>query len=164
MTAPLVALGKAYELAFRRDGRSTVEVAKFPGWWWAWSGSPSAGNILLVKPKSRSMPFPIPRGASRAMHATFHGSPPDFGMEVDVPEIAGAKRAGLVVSFAYDARTLVGTKSDKPYRHHFGAETHDDKPPFMDADLPVLAVTTDGGLIIKRRSGNGFRLSDWVIG
>ncbi len=162
MTAPLVALGKAYELTFRRDGRSTVETAKFPGWWWAWSGTPTAGNILLVKPKV--LHLPVPRGASRSMHATFHGEQPDQGMEVAAPDITGAKRAGLVVSFAYDARSLGSSKSDKPYRHHFGAETHDDKPPFMDADLPVLAVTTDGGLIIKRRSGNGFRLSDWVIG
>lgn len=161
MSAPLVALGKAYELTFRRDGRSTPETVKFPGWWWAWSGSPTAGHILLVKPRSV---VPTPRGVSRQQHATFHGEPPDAGMEVLIPDITGAKRAGLVVSFAYDARTLASSKSDRPYRHHFGAETHDDKPPFLDADLPLLATTPDGGLVIKRRSSNGFRLADWVIG
>lgn len=157
----LVALGKAYELTFIRDGKSSAETVQFPGWWWAWSGSPSGGHILLVKPQSI---IAAPRGTSKDMHATFHGVTPDRGMDVKAPDIAAAKRSGLVVSFAYDARSFSSSKGDKPYRHHFGAETHDDKPPFPEKDLPILGACADGGIVIKRRSGNGFRLADWVIG
>ncbi len=157
----IVALGKCYELTFRRDGKRTEETVKFPGWWWAWSGSPSNGSILLVKPQGGAH---TPRGVANRMHLAFHGAPPERGLDVLAPDLSACSRAGLVVSFAYDARSISISKRDRPYRHHFGAETHDDKPPFPDKDLPLLAVSPDGGLCIKRRAGNSFRLADWVIG
>lgn len=158
----LVALGKAYELEYRRDGSSRSEVVKFPGWWWAWSGSDDGGHILLVKPMS--ILSSAPKGTARRMASKFHGVTPDKNFDVLAPDISETKRAGLVVSFAYDARSFSSSKRTMPYRHHFGAETHDDKPPFPDSALPYLAVSPDGGLVIKRRAGNTFRLADWVIG
>lgn len=157
----LVALGKAFEIEFIRDGRSQAEKASFPGWWWAWDGSPDRGHILLVKPTTI---IAAPRGTSKAMHATFHGNDPDKGFDVKAPLISDARRAGLVISFGYDARSFSSSKRSMPYRHHFGAETHDDKPPFDQKYWPILAVCDDGGMVIKRRAGNTFRLHDWVIG
>ena len=46
----LVALGKAYELTYVRDGRSTEKTVRIPGHWWAWTGDADNGSILLVKP------------------------------------------------------------------------------------------------------------------
>jgi hypothetical protein len=158
----LVALGKAYELSYVRDGRSTEETVKIPGYWWAWTGDADNGSILLVKPVGFTN-----RGGSanaKSMHANFHGVLSGMQMNVEAPSLSNAKRAGLVVSFAYDARGFSRSKSTMPYRHHFGAETHDDKPPFPEKYWPILGITADGGIVIKRRAGNSFRLADWVIG
>lgn len=157
----LVGLGKAYEICFIRDGRTKSESFMFPGYWWAWSGTPDNGNILLVKPLSAT------DKSSRVNHDThikFHGDDPDKLLRVEAPALTGARRIGLVISFAYDARGFASTKSSKPYRHHFGAETHADKPPFPESALPMLCTSLSGSLIIKRRAGNGFRLADWVVG
>jgi hypothetical protein len=158
----LVALGKAYELTYVRDGRSTEETVKIPGWWWAWTGDADNGSILLVKPVG----FRSQGGSAKAkaMHAEFHGDLAGKLMNVEAPSLSDAKRAGLVVSFAYDARGFSRSKSTMPYRHHFGAETHDEKPPFPQKYWPILGITADGGICIKRRPGNSFRLADWVIG
>jgi hypothetical protein len=158
----LVALGKCYELTYVRDGRTNPETVRCPGFWWAWSGDASTGSILLVKP----IGF-LPHGGSpkaKAMHAEFHGNIAGKLMNVEAPSISDAQRAGLVVSFAYDARGFSQSKRTMPYRHHFGAETHDEKPPFPEKYWPILGITADGGIVIKRRAGNSFRLADWVIG
>lgn len=158
----LVALGKAYELTYRRDGKSTDETISIPGWWWAWTGDADNGSILLVKP----IGFRAQGGGARAkqMHADFHGDLAGKLMNVEAPSLSEAKRAGLVVSFAYDARGFSTSKRTMPYRHHFGAETHDEKPPFPEKYWPILGITPEGGIVIKRRAGNSFRLADWVIG
>jgi len=158
----LVALGKCYELSYLRDGRTTEETVTCPGYWWAWSGDADNGSILLVKP----LGFRSQGGSSRAraMHANFHGDLAGKLMNVEAPSVSEAKRAGLVVSFAYDARGFSASKRTMPYRHHFGAETHDEKPPFPEKYFPILGITADGGIVIKRRAGNSFRLADWVIG
>lgn len=158
----LVALGKCYELTYVRDGKSTEETVKIPGHWWAWTGDADNGSILLVKPLGFTN-----RGGSanaKSMHANFHGVLSGHQMNVEAPSLSNAKRAGLVVSFAYDARGFSKTKSTMPYRHHFGAETHDEKPPFPEKYWPILGITPEGGIVIKRRAGNSFRLADWVIG
>lgn len=157
----LVGLGKAYELAFFRTGSSVREVVRFPSYWWAWSGTPSRGDILLVKPGGMTDRL---SALSTDAHLEFHGEEPTKALRVEAPSITGAKTIGLVESFAYDARGLRSNKSDKPYRHHFGAETKDDQPPFPTSDWPALCVGANGSLIIKRRGSNGFRLADWVIG
>lgn len=157
----LVALGKAFEITFVRDGETKAKTISFPGWWWAWSGTPDNGSILLVKPVG------FTRGGStlaKQMHAEFHGDLANKMMNVEAPSLSEAKRVGLVVSFAYDARGFSKTKATMPYRHHFGAETHDEKPPFPEKYWPIMGLTAEGGLVIKRRAGNSFRLADWVIG
>lgn len=157
----LIGLGKAYELEFVRDGSKRRQVVSFPGHWWAWSGTPDGGNILLVKPIEAG--GKISRVAHDT-HAEFHGADPKQALHVEAPTMTGAKMVGLVVSFAYDARSFSSSKRSMPYRHHFGAETHDDQPPFPASAMPGLYQSLSGSLIIKRRSGNSFRLADWVIG
>lgn len=158
----LVALGKAYDLTYVRDGKSTEETIRLPGWWWAWTGDADNGSILLVKP----LGFRPHKASTRAkqMHAEFHGDIAGKLMHVEAPNLSDAKRAGLVVSFAYDARGFSTSKATMPYRHHFGAETHDETPPFPQKYWPILGITPEGGITIKRRAGNSFRLADWVIG
>lgn len=157
----LIGLGKAFEIEFIRDGRTKSETFKFPGFWWAWSGTPDNGNVLLVKPIAAGGKA---SRVSHDVHAKFHGDDPSNTMRVEAPTLTGARRIGVVISFAYDAREFSSSKSKIPYRHHFGAETHDDKPPFPEESLPLLCVAMNESLIIKRRSGNTFRLKDWVIG
>lgn len=157
----LVALGKAYELTYVRDGRSTEETIRIPGWWWAWTGDADNGSILLVKPVGFGGSV---SDRAQQMHAEFHGDISGRQIKVEAPALSNAKRAGLVVALAYDARGFSTIKRDKPYRHHFGAETEDEVPPFPQKYWPILGITADGGICIKRRPGNSFRLADWVIG
>lgn len=161
MSASLIGLGKAFELEFIRDGKKKAETVSFPGHWWAWSGGADTGNILLVRPIEPG--GRISRVAHNT-HAEFHGTTPKQSLHVEAPTLTGARRVGLVVSFAYDARSFSSSKRTMPYRHHFGAETHDDKPPFPATLWPMLCMSLNGSLIIKRQSGNTFRLADWVIG
>lgn len=158
----LTALGKVYDLWFIRTGSTDEERVQLTRGWWAWSGGADTGHILMVTP--RGFTAQKPSNAANELHETFHDALPGRSMKVEAPTLADAKRVGLVVAFAYDARGFSKSKADKPYRHHFGAETHDDQPPFPHALLPALCVTPSGGLIIKRRPTNTFRLADWVIG
>lgn len=159
MSRPLVALGRAVELEFIRLGRKRSEKVSFPAYWWAWDGSAKSGNIRLVK-AIRSAPT-----VSSSLHKKFHDAAPTGALVVDAePMGAPLSVVGYAISFTYDAEKLDSNKSDARYRHHFGAFTHDDKPPFDEKYWPDVVVDRTGQLMLRRRSGNDFRLDDWVIG
>ncbi len=163
MSRQLVALGEAFEIRYIRLGQSKQETASFPGWWWAWDGTPTGGDIRLVKPvKVGSQRLST---VAKATHRKFHGADPIAAIQVDVKPMGLPLRVfGHVVAIGYDARDISVSKGDALYRHHFGAFDHDDKPPFPISAMPDLALDRNGQLIIKRKSGNTFRLDDWLIG
>lgn len=163
----LIGLGQAYEMQYVPGtdlaGRPrTVRFAKV--WWWAWDGSPEHGNILLVKVLGAA-DARTPRGRAMSLHRTFHGAAPTGMLQVDAWEQAPPLNyLGRVVSIAYDARAISATKGDLPYRHHFGAMTHADRPPFDPAYWPDMVLDADHNLAIRRRPGNTFTLDDWLTG
>jgi len=159
MSRPLVGLGRAVGLEFQRLGRSRVEKVSFPAYWWAWDGSATGGNIRLVKAIR-----PTATVASK-MHTKFHDAPPTGALVVNAePMGAPLTVVGRAISFTYDAEKLDSNKSDARYCHHFGAFTHDDRPPFPEHYWPDVVVDRSGQLMLKRKPGNAFKLEDWVIG
>lgn len=163
MSRQLIGLGEAFELQFMRFGHKKKETVNFPGYWWAWDGAPTTGNIRLVRVVKQGG-VRLTSAAVNA-HRRFHGEDPSNGVLVDAAPIGSPLRTfARVLAIGYDARGHSATKDDAPYRHHFGAFDHDDKPPFSEDALPDLALDRGGQLIIKRRPSNTFRLDDWIIG
>lgn len=161
----LVGLGQAYELTFKPADGSRRKTVRFPpSYWWAWQSGHSTGDIVLAKVLGRSSTN-VREGQAIDVHREFHGNDPTKTLRVEV----GAMRRpvthiGRVIAFAYDARGFSSTKSDLPYEHYFGAMTHGEQPPFPESAWPDLVVDADNTVAIVRRSGNTFRLADWVIG
>ncbi len=163
MSRQLIGLGEAFEIQFIRFERTKKETANFPGYWWAWDGTPTEGNIRLVRVVKVGGHRLTPK--AKSAHRRFHGEDPVQALMVDASPIGAPLRTfARVIAIGYDARGFSATKDDAPYRHHFGAFDHDDKPPFSEDVLPDLALDRHGQLIIKRRPSNTFRLDDWIIG
>ncbi len=163
MSRHLIGLGQAFEIQFKRLNSTKKETVSFPGYWWAWDGTPTGGDIRLVRVVS--VGGKRLSSAAKSAHKKFHGEAPHQAVTVDdKPMGAPLRTFARVIAIGYDARGYSVSKDDAPYRHHFGAFDHDDKPPFHDDALPDLALDRHGQLIIKRRPSNTFRLDDWLIG
>lgn len=163
MSRQLIGLGRAVDLKVKRFDTGGLQTVPLPGHWWAWDGKPSTGNILLVKPRTVS----DAKGTAGvvAAHQHFHGSAPTGFLDVDAQKITPPfADIGLAVSITYDAQHFSHSKKDAPYRHFFGAETHDDKPPFADELLPFVSLDRHNQVVIRRRATNTFRLEDWIVG
>lgn len=163
MSRQLVGLGQAFELRFIRDGGSREEVVSFPGYWWAWDGDYSTGNIRLVRPVAVSTIKPTRRNAS--MFARFHGAPPQEMIVVDAePMRRPAASFARATAIGYDAQGMDSNKAATRFRHYFGAFDHSDKPPFSDDYWPDVVLDADNQLMLKRRDSNTFRLEQWLVG
>lgn len=159
MARTLVALGRAVGLEFIRLDRKRSEKVSFPQYWWAWDGPATTGNIRLVK-TIRTAP-----AVGSALHQKFHDAEPTGALIVNAePMGAPLSVVGHAISLTYDAEKLDSNKSDARYCHHFGSFTHDDRPPFDSKYWPDVVVDRSGQLMLRRRSGNAFRLEDWLIG
>lgn len=160
----LVGLGQAYELQYTKGDGRRIETIRFaPEWWWAWEGSADGGSILLVRVIG---PSPGRAGGKAiGLHTTFHGAAPTAKLEVEAWERRRPLTTlGRVIAIAYDARGTSATKNDRPYRHHFGAMAHSDRPPFDPIHWPDLVLDADHNLCVQRRRGNTFRLEEWITG
>ncbi len=158
----LIGLGKADELRLIMHGETATRSLTFPGFFWAWDGSPTDGFIRLVKAAG---PDDLPISYdSAAVHTKFHGKAPTSSMQVYAETLKKPRAIGLATAIAYDARRYSATKSDAIYRHFFGAVTEDDKPPFSHKLLPAVVVDAKGQVALVRRPGNKFALEDWIVG
>jgi len=158
----LIGLGQAFELQLMRFGRKRLEILSFPAYWWAWDGGPTTGDIRLVKIMQRGGVRLTARTVAAA--TKFHDKKP-VGVLVDAPPlIEPLVVVGRAVAIGYDARGHSNSKDDAPYRHHFGAVTHHDTPPFDDRYWPDVCLDRARNLVIKRRSTNTYELDDWLIG
>ncbi len=158
----LIGLGKADELRMILNGAKSTNSLTFPGFFWAWDGSPTDGFIRLVKaegPDDLALSY-----SSDVIHTKFHGKSPTSSMQVYAEPLKKPRAIGLATAIAYDARRFSSSKADAIYRHFFGAVTEDDKPPFASALLPAVVVDAKGQVALVRRPGNTFTLEDWIVG
>ncbi len=158
----LIGLGKADELRMIHQSGRGSHLLTFPGFFWAWDGSPTTGFIRLVKiADSDASPASI---ASVDLHEQFHGREPSSTVHVWAEPLKNPRTIGYATAIAYDARKFSSTKGDAIYRHFFGAVTEDDKPPFRNSLLPAVVVDAKGQVALIRRPGNTFTLEDWIVG
>lgn len=136
-----------------------------------WVASDSGGRTLhFCTVKRKNSKRRIPAATAKA-HRKFHGkNGDDNAWEGDCPKPNGKLRqVGLVKAITYRVPEDIESPEKNPYHWHhaFGDTGHENgerRTDYPAKFYPALMRDARGNYFLKRRPGNIFKVTDWIIG
>lgn len=169
MSDTIVGIGRLELIRFI-DATGIVRDLTFGrGWWLAWSGPDSTGDMLVVRMTGKAGEDRADIDALR-QHRRFHGAEASRLLEswwTPPPKVR--RMLGWIQAIRYDVPdATVSDKAGNRWHHKLGdfgradgGDRSNDKQYW-----PSLHCTLDRPYAwwIQRRKGNRYRLADWLIG
>jgi len=166
----VVGLGRLVDLTVRIQHGPTQRVAPTRLCWLAWCDR--SRDLVVLRPgRSRSAMVEDPVAAQQ--HRTFHGAAPVSACMMELPAPRGRlQTVGLIEAITYCADAIDSpSKRAFHWHHRFGdrgehghGPMRDDGTAYPDHLLPALTVDDADAWFITRRSGNRYRVREWIIG
>lgn len=159
---PLVGIGLFIDVDWSELGSSVVHRTKVPAdRWLAWRGDPETGDLVVAT-------FHRQTGtrADDDRHQRFHDAPVSELAEVswDPPQGRTLRPVGLCHAVRYRIPDgMASNKAGSDWRHAFG-EAEPGVVRHENRWKPWLSRDARGGLYFVRRSGNDYRLDNWLRG
>ena len=161
-----VMLGNLTELVLA-DG-SVASHQSLKGLYLAWM--PHQNELAIVKKKA-GKPAPVSR-ESKAIFKKFHQSNSRRAATYEWPIMSGRKTLeGLIRSLTYVVPQTIKSpgKHGARWVHAFGDHGESGHGPVTEREkkyperlMPALYSDAKGNLIIKRRSGNKYKVTEWI--
>lgn len=125
----------------------------------------ASGKDLIVVVAKRKTNKPL-SASTLKRHKKFHKTKPTEVWEGEHPDPVGKTRQiGLLKSLVYFVPRSFGSPEKKEinWDHAFGDTGHEGKK-YPPKYYPALMQDSKGHLYIKRRPGNIYKTTDWIVG